>query len=394
MRDALRQVTARHRAQGVLLQGFILLALLLLAACQRGMPPVAFHAEGRPAQLSDWHVLEVHDGKLELNADVVPYDLNTHLFTDYVHKLRTIWMPKGAAAKYAPVETFEFPVGTVISKTFYYPRVAGGKFTDVARTLRYAGEYAGQGLNLASVHLVETRLLVRRKDGWAPFTYVWNDAQTAATLARTGAVEPLTLVDSRGGREDFNYVVPDEGQCVTCHEENMLTRKIRPIGPRARYMNKGHDYGSGRQNQLEHLAAIGYLDDLPSLKDVPHDANWRDPSASLDARARAYLDVNCAMCHNPNGVANVTGLSLGSDTPEDHHLGLCKSPEAAGPATGGRLFDIVPGQPDQSILMHRMASTRPGVMMPEIGRSTVDREGQALIRDWILSLRGHCTIVR
>jgi hypothetical protein len=57
------------------------------------------------------------------------------------------------------------------------------------------------------------------------------------------------------------------------------------------------------------------------------------------------------------------------------------------------LFDIVPGKPDDSILMHRMASTRPGVMMPEIGRSTVDREGTALIRSWILSLKGDCTIV-
>ena len=71
-----------------------LLALLLLTACQRDMPPVAFHADGRPPKLSDWHVVEVRDGKLELNDGVVPYDLNTPLFTDYAHKLRTIWMPK------------------------------------------------------------------------------------------------------------------------------------------------------------------------------------------------------------------------------------------------------------------------------------------------------------
>ncbi|HXS03594.1 MAG TPA: hypothetical protein VN731_03910, partial [Rhodanobacter sp.] len=74
------------------------LVLLSLAACQRGMSPVAFHADGRPPKLSDWHVVEVHDGKLELNQGVVPYDLNTPLFTDYAHKLRTIWMPKGTSA--------------------------------------------------------------------------------------------------------------------------------------------------------------------------------------------------------------------------------------------------------------------------------------------------------
>ena len=371
-----------------------LLALFLLAACHRGMPVATFHADGQPPRLSDWHMVEARDGKLELNTGVVPYNLNSHLFTDYVHKLRTIWMPKGSSAKYTAKGPLDFPVGTVISKTFYYPRAADGKFDDVARTLDYTGDFAGQGLDLASVRLIETRLLVRRKDGWTPFTYLWNDAQTEATLARTGAVDALTLVDAQGGREDFNYVVPDEGQCVTCHVANMLSRKIQPIGPHARHLNRDYDYGNGRQNQLQHLAAIGYLDDLPKLADVPHDANWRDPSASLDARARSWLDVNCAYCHNPNGEAAVTGMSLGYDTPENHRLGLCKSPEAAGPATGGRLFDIVPGKPDESILMYRLASTRPGVMMPEIGRSTVDREGMALIRAWILSLKGNCDIVR
>jgi len=371
----------------------LLLLALLLAACHRGAPEATFHADGRPATLADWHMVEARDGKLVLGTGVVPYSLNSHLFTDYVHKLRTIWMPKGTSAKYTADGPLDFPVGTVISKTFYYPRAADGKFDDVARTLDYTGDFAGQGLDLSSVRMVETRLLVRRKDGWTPFTYRWNDAQTEATLLRTGDVLPLTLVDAQGGREDFNYIVPDEGQCVTCHEANMHSRAIQPIGPWAIHMNRDYDYGHGRVNQLEHLASIGYLSGLPKLSEVPHDANWRDPGASLDARARAYLDINCAYCHNPNGVASVTGFSLGHDTPENHKLGLCKSPEAAGPATGGRLFDIVPGKPDESILMHRLASTRPGVMMPEIGRSTVDREGMALIRAWILSLKGDCTIV-
>jgi uncharacterized repeat protein (TIGR03806 family) len=366
---------------------------LLLTACHRGMPPVAFHADGRPAKLSDWHVVEARGGKLALNAGVVPYSLNSHLFTDYVHKLRTIWMPKGESAKYTAHGPLDFPVGTIISKTFYYPRAADGRYSDVARTLDYGGDFAGQGLDLTSVHMVETRLLVRRKEGWTPFTYVWNEAQTEASLARTGDVQALTLVDAQGGREDFDYVVPDEGQCVTCHEADMLSRRIQPIGPKARHLNREYDYGSGRQNQLQHLVAQGYLMGLPKLAEVPRDANWRDPSASLDARARAWLDINCAMCHNPHGVASVTGFSLGPDVPEDRHLGICKSPEAAGPATGGRLFDIVPGKPDESILMYRLASTRPGVMMPEIGRSTVDREGEALIRAWILSLKGNCDIV-
>ena len=374
------------------------LVLLSLAACQRGMSPVAFHADGRPPKLSDWHVVEVHDGKLELNQGVVPYDLNTPLFTDYAHKLRTIWMPKGTSAKYEPVDTLDFPVGTVISKTFYYPRAADGKFGDVMRNDDYSRDFAGQGLDLAHVHLIETRILVHRKDGWAAIPYVWNDAQTEATLARTGAVLPLTLVTTTAeagvpAREDFNYVVPDESQCASCHAQDWIDRKVHPIGPKARHINKDYLYADGEHNQLEHLAEVGYLSGLPALDKVARDANWADPKAPLDARARAYLDINCGHCHNPNGAANTTGLSLIYGTAEDHHLGICKPPTAAGQGTGDHFFDIVPGKPDDSIIPFRLSSTEPGTMMPEIGRSTMHHEGVALIKAWIAALPGTCVVL-
>jgi len=371
-----------------------LLALLLLAGCQRGMPPVAFHADGRPPKLSDWHVVEVHDGKLQLNDGVVPYDLNTPLFTDYAHKLRTVWMPKGTTAKYHPTDTLDFPVGTVISKTFYYPRAADGKFGDVARNDDYSRDFAGQGLDLANVRLIETRILVHRKDGWAAIPYVWNDAQTEANLARTGAVLPLTLVGADNAREDFNYVVPDESQCQSCHAQDWIDRKVHPIGPKARHINKDYHYADGSANQLEHLARLGYLSGLPALAEVPRDANWEDTHATLDARARAYLDINCGHCHNANGAANTTGLTLDVSTPEDRHLGICKPPTAAGQGTGDHFFDIVPGQPDESILPYRLSSKEPGVMMPELGRSTVHREGVALIKEWIAAQPGSCVAIR
>ena len=370
-----------------------LLALLLLAGCQRGMPPVAFHADGRPPRLSDWHVVEVHDGRLQLNDGVVPYDLNTPLFTDYAHKLRTVWMPKGTTAKYQPTDTLDFPVGTVISKTFYYPRAADGKFGDVARNDDYSRDFAGQGLDMANVRLIETRILVHRKDGWAAIPYVWNDAQTEATLARTGAVLPLALVGTDNAREDFNYVVPDESQCQSCHAQDWIDRKVHPIGPKARHINKDYHYADGSANQLEHLAKLGYLSGLPALAEVPRDANWEDTRATLDARARAYLDINCGHCHNANGAANTTGLTLDAGTPEDRHLGICKPPTAAGQGTGDHFFDIVPGQPDESILPYRLSSKEPGVMMPELGRSTVHREGVALIKAWIAAQPGSCVAI-
>jgi uncharacterized repeat protein (TIGR03806 family) len=376
-----------------------LLALFCLTGCQHGMEPVAFHADGRPPKLSDWHVVEVRDGKLTLNQGVVPYDLNTPLFTDYAHKLRTIWMPQGVSAKYDPTDTFDFPVGTVISKTFYYPRpeksaTGDGKPGDVARTYDSSRDFAGEGLDLAHVRLIETRVLVRRADGWAAMPYVWNEAQTDADLARTGAVLPLTLVAADHARADFNYVVPDESQCASCHAQDWVTRKIHPIGPKARHLNRDYHYAGGDENELAHLMKAGYLSGAPKPEEAPRNANWMDEHASLDARARAYLDINCGHCHNPKGAANTTALTLDASAPEDRHLGICKPPVAAGRGTGDHLFDIVPGKPDDSIISYRMASADPGEMMPELGRSTVHTEGVALIKAWIAAQAGSCVTVR
>lgn len=366
---------------------------LLLCGCSHDMAPVAFHAEGRPTKLSDWHVVEVRGDHLVLNQGVLPYDLNTPLFTDYAHKLRTVWMPKGTSARYDAADSFDFPVGTVISKTFYYPRTSDGKAGTVARTDDYSHDFAGEGLDLKHVRLVETRLLVRRADGWTAIPYVWNEAQTEATLERTGAVLPLTLVDAAGQREGFNYVVPDEGQCQSCHAQDWVDRKIHPIGPKARHLNKDYAYASGAENQLAHWTGVGYLTGAPAPTEAPRDANWADAGAPLDARARAYLDINCGHCHNARGAANTTGLTLDWRTPEDRHLGICKPPTAAGQGTGDRLFDIVPGQPDASIITYRLTATEPGVMMPELGRSTSHREGVALIRAWIAAQQGGCVAI-
>lgn len=381
-----------YKGTGALLAS--MLAAVVLAACQHGMAPVAYQADGRPPKLSDWHVVEARGGKLVLNQGVTPYDLNTPLFTDYAHKLRTIWMPKGVSAKYDAQDTFDFPVGTVISKTFYYPKAGTAKPGDVARTYDSSRDFAGEGLDLSRVRLIETRILVRRADGWAAIPYVWNEDQTDAALARTGAVLPLTLVADDTSREDFNYVVPDESQCASCHAQDWITRKIHPIGPKARHLNRDYHYADGEQNQLAKLMKIGYLSGAPAPAQAPRNANWMDEHAALDARARAYLDINCGHCHNAKGAANTTALTLDASAPEDRHLGICKPPVAAGRGTGDHLFDIVPGKPDDSIIAYRMASADPGEMMPELGRSTVHREGVALIKAWIAAQQGGCVTVR
>ena len=115
-----------------------------------------------------------------------------------------------------------------------------------------------------------------------------------------------------------------------------------------------------------------------------------DDAVAIEDRARAYLDINCAHCHNRQGPADTSGLFLEADTRLGPEVGVCKSPIAAGSGTGGRQVSIAPGRPDESIFVYRMGSTDPGEMMPEVGRSLVHAEGVALISEWIEALTGSC----
>ncbi|HEX5693962.1 MAG TPA: hypothetical protein VFY00_04995, partial [Arenimonas sp.] len=167
-------------------------------------------------------------------------------------------------------------------------------------------------------------------------------------------------------------------------------------GPTARNLNRDvawldEDGSETSGNQLQRWQHTGRLVDAPHAEQAPRLANWRDEAgASLDARARAYLDINCAHCHSPRGPGNTSGLWLGSDVTDALRLGRCKLPIAAGQGTGDRRYGYVPGEPDASILSYRIESNDPGVMMPELGRSVIHREGAALIRAWIAAQDGGC----
>ena len=47
---------------------------------------------------------------------------------------------------------------------------------------------------------------------------------------------------------------------------------------------------------------------------------------------------------------------------------------------------VAPGQPDRSVLLHRMTILGPG-QMPIIGRKKVDEKGVALVRRWIAEMK-------
>jgi len=120
---------------------------------------------------------------------------------------------------------------------------------------------------------------------------------------------------------------------------------------------------------------------------APAMARWDDVNATLDARARAYLDGNCAHCHNPGGDAGPTGLDLSWYQKEPVAYGINKMPTAAGLASRGYKYAIRPSRPDRSFLLSRLRATDPALRMPRTGRTIPHEEGIALIEAWIKSLK-------
>ncbi|WP_416307964.1 SO2930 family diheme c-type cytochrome [Neptunicella sp. SCSIO 80796] len=368
-----------------------LLALFLLGGCSKNLEPVNFIADDSyPDTLSEWHVLNYANGELTPNKGVVPYDLNMQLFTDHAHKFRTVWMPDGKAAEYNAEDEFNFPVGTIISKTFYYPRLTGSK-DKLRQTEDYHDDFTLTGLALDKVRLIETRLLIHQQQGWVALPYVWNAEQTEAVLEWAGDAQALSMVDDEGQQQDFIYMVPDANQCAGCHAPNHTSKAIRPIGPKARHLNKVYGHLGSTRNQLLHWQELDYLTGFDgNIDQAPKNASFKDASATTEQLARSYLDINCGHCHNQQGAADTSGLWLARNITDMRRLGLCKPPVAAGRGAGNGRFAIDPGHADISILSYRMNSVDPGEMMPELGRSTTHAKGVALINDWINSMDGDC----
>jgi uncharacterized repeat protein (TIGR03806 family) len=267
-------------------------------------------------------------------AGVVPYGIASPLFSDHADKDRFIYTPAPATGE----GLLAFPVGAAIIKTFRY------------------GD-----------HKVETRVLLHQAAGWKGYAYVWEGG--VARLALAGA--DLTVETEFG---TVAYHVPNANQCKACHVG--ADDEIAPIGPKLRNLNVS--------GQLARLAAAGVMGPAPA--DSPATADYRDATLPDPVRARAYLDANCGHCHAPGRPGDTSGLYLNLEETDPQRLGVMKRPVAAGKGSGHLEFDVVPGDPEASILLYRMLSLDPGAMMPEIGRSMVDEDGVALIRAWIAGL--------
>lgn len=302
-------------------------------------------------------------------AGVIPYDIIAPLWSDGAEKFRWIAIPNDGShdtaaeqIMYSEEEDWSFPEGTVLIKHF---------------------ELALDESNPSTTRRLETRFLVHGEEGvYYGFTYRWNEAGTDASLIDESVTEELTITEVGGGTRKQTWSYPGRSDCMVCH----TAAAGFVLGPKTRQLNSDLMYPvTGRVgNQLESLNHIGAFNpaiDINGLPGVLKSENIDDINASLENRARSYLDANCAGCHRPGGgTRSAMDLRLNVDL-------------ASAGVINGEVVDalgiegakvIVPGQPEQSILFQRISQVGTSQAMPPLAKNKLDEAAVSIIRDWIL----------
>lgn len=309
--------------------------------------------------LSDYNFFEGNMADLKPVHGVLPYKIISGLFIDYAKAQTFVWMPKGSQAKYVDDHSlFDFPNGTVLITTHYFENVLPEKNTQ----------------------MIETRLLIKKEEGWELANYKWNDDQTEAEFTKNGYFINLSFEDSNE-EKSVNYKIPSYDECFTCHNKY---DEILPIGPKPQNINSALAFKDGIKNQLQKWAEFGYLEkSFP--KKINTVVNWEDETEDLSLRVRSYLDINCAHCHSEKGYCEYAPIRFEFNKTEDlKNMGVDVSHTFG--IDEALTHIVAPGNPDASALLFRISSTLDEYKMPIMGRSLQHKEGVDLLQSWIKSL--------
>ena len=314
-----------------------------------------------PRKLSDTGLFaSVAD--LQPAPGVVPYTVNVPLWSDGADKDRLLALPGESTMTFQPDAPWTFPDKTVLVKTFSLE-------TELD--------------NPASSRRLETRILTLQGKNWAGYTYVWNDDQTDADLLGPGPLKRDYTIhdpDAPNQTRTQTWYFPSRADCRLCHNGS-----YKVIGVNTAQINRHYGHGQGPANQLATFQSLGlFAEPLPDeLDELPRLTPLDDESASIDSRVRSYLHANCAHCHRYKGGGN-SDFKLLANLPlnETGTLDVPPLHDALG-LDNARL--IAPGEPDRSLILHRMTTTARG-RMPQIATSQVDDAAVSLLRRWIEEL--------
>ena len=372
----LQKLIPRFVSQGTLVGVCLFAFLLSLDAIENS--PHAYGLASRPAAKAYLQMPDRAEGELppllsqtgafkntsalEVSNGLIPYDLNVSFWSDGALKSRWISVPSHASITFAASGEWAFPPGTIFIK--HFDLATDETRPDLKRRL-------------------ETRLLVRDAAGGVyGVTYKWRADNSDADLLATNLSEAISIQTATGVRTQMWYY-PSRQDCITCHTP--LNGGV--LGVKTRQLNREITFPSGvTDNQLRAWNHIGLFEEKleeVELKKLPRLARANDFAQSLEDRARSYLDANCAHCHRPNGT--VANFDARFDTP------LGKQNLIGGPILINEGIDsarvIAPNDIWRSILFMRV-NRLDGLRMPPLAHGELDRQGSALMRQWILSLPG------
>jgi uncharacterized repeat protein (TIGR03806 family) len=327
----------------------------------------------QPLLLSQTGCVDMTDPKKPV-AGAIPYGVQSALWSDGATKERFMVIPAGQK-----IHVLDCAVELDACK----PPGQGGVGSDDGHFDMPVGTVLIKNFSIDGKH-IETRLFMRRTaQVWKGFSYEWNEALSDATLISDSEF-PMGK-DKPVGTADQVWHYPSRSQCLECHTKYAG----RSLGPTTAQLNGDYTYPDGTTaNQMTKLKELGIFDAAP--KDIPGLPDFTGQAATLEERARSYLQTNCAICHRPGG--EFSSIDMRYVTPFAN-TNLCGASERdAGSVPAQRL---VPGNPTMSALsmrMHTLADVqRPDgsvstLRMPKIGSKVVDPVGTKLIDDWITAL--------
>ncbi|MEC9030423.1 MAG: PQQ-dependent sugar dehydrogenase [Planctomycetota bacterium] len=276
---------------------------------------------------------------------VVPYSVNSPGWTDGASAERHLALPGDTTVSFGGNRGWELRERSVIIQT----------------------------LSLGA-RRIETRLMTRQHNEWAGYSYRWNKEQTDAELVGKDGID--IELEVAGTKQPWR--IPSRAECMSCHSraDNFI------LGITANQLNREHAYEDGPAPQLETLKKLGVLTGYKD-QDPARLANPYDEKQALGARARSYLDTNCAPCHIEAGGGNST-IRLNSGPGLEKMKLVSAHPRHATFGIPSALL-IAPGSPERSILYQRI-SRRGSGQMPPLVTQKVDEAAARLFHDWISSL--------
>jgi hypothetical protein len=316
-----------------------------------------------PADLKDVGIFTSFPDITKADPRAFPFAPRYPLWSNGLDKVRYAFLPAGTKINNTVRDAWDFPVGTLIFKTFSVKDPA----------------------NAARAIPIETRLIRRVattgeiQEQWDFQVWEWNAAGTGATLADIKKRIPREVtIDG----QKFTHNIPSIKDCWNCH----IANKSVVIGFDELRLNWRGPATTG-----------------PTLLDQVNTKAWlmRAPTAPLpqvtgrtpaETSALEYMQANCVHCHNGEKMPREPGarypaLDLRYQNAVVETVNIMTM--TVGTAPGPR---VVPGDPMRSILFQAVLSVGDPTVnsevkpMPLVGVDRMDPQAVTLLRNWIMQL--------